>query len=68
MVFAPLALAVVSANATSPATAAACQVYFWARLAHYLVSAVGLPIVPRTLAFLCGVAAQGTLAWALLAR
>lgn len=68
VVFAPLALAVASAGASSPVTGAACQVYFWARAAHYLVSTAGLPIVPRTVAFLVGVAAQGTLAWSLLAR
>lgn len=67
-VFAPLALAVHGAAAGSPATAMACQVYFWARVAHCAISALGMPIVPRTLAFLAGVAAQGVLAWALLVR
>ncbi|MBA3593448.1 MAG: MAPEG family protein [Polaromonas sp.] len=66
VVFAPLAVAVHCAGAASPATAIACQAYFWARLAHYVISAVGMPIVPRTMAFLCGVAAQVSLGWALV--
>lgn len=68
VVFAPLALAVHSTAASTTATAMACQVYFWARVAHYAISAAGLPIVPRTLAFLTGVGAQAVLAAALLAR
>jgi uncharacterized MAPEG superfamily protein len=67
-VFAPLALAVPLAGLGSPATAIACQVYVLARAAHYAVCVAGLPIVPRTLAFLAGVGAQMTLAWALLVR
>lgn len=67
VVFAPLALAVAAAGLGSPATAAACQVYVLARAAHYAVCTAGLPIVPRTIAFLAGVGAQMTLAWALLA-
>lgn len=68
VVFAPLALAVHSAAASTVATAIACQVYFWARVAHYAVSTLGLPIIPRTLAFLTGVGAQAVLAGALLLR
>ncbi len=67
VVFAPLALAVAAAGLGSPATAAACKVYVLARAAHYAVCVAGLPIVPRTIAFLAGVGAQMTLAWALLA-
>ncbi len=66
VVLAPLALLVPLAGASSAHTLLACQAYFHARLAHYLISVAGLPIVPRTLAFLVGVGAQGTLAWALL--
>lgn len=68
VVFAPLVLAVQIATASTAATAMACQVYFWARLAHYAICVAGLPIVPRTLAFLMGVGAQGVLAAALLVR
>jgi hypothetical protein len=53
---------------TDARTAAACQVYFWARVAHHLVCMLGLPIVPRTLAFLAGVGAQLVLGAALLLR
>lgn len=35
---------------------------------HYVISATGLPIVPRTLAFQTGAGAQAVLAAALLAR
>jgi uncharacterized MAPEG superfamily protein len=66
VVFAPLVLAVCLAGTTDARTAAASQVYFWARSAHYLVSTFGLPIVPRTLAFLAGVGAQLVLGWTLL--
>ena len=65
-VFAPLVLAVHTAGASSAVTAAACQVYFGARAVHYAVCVAGMPIVPRTVAFLFGVAAQLTLGWALL--
>jgi uncharacterized MAPEG superfamily protein len=40
-------------------------VYFFARLAHYVVFTLGIPVV-RVLAFAVGVAAQITLALALL--
>lgn len=66
VVFAPLALAVDAAGLGSAITAVACQAYFVARAAHYVVSLVGLPIVPRTISFLAGVGCHLTLAAALL--
>lgn len=66
VVFAPLALGVHLAGCGDPTSAAACQAYFMARLAHYAVGVLGLPIVPRTVAFLVGVGAQLTLACKLL--
>lgn len=66
VVFAPLALAVPLSGASTPVTITACGVYFFARVAHCLISVLGLPIIPRTLAFLVGVAAQMTLALRLL--
>ncbi len=66
VVFAPLALGVQAAHVGSSTTAAACAAYFAARAAHYLIGVIGMPIVPRTLAFLAGVGAQMTLGWALL--
>lgn len=66
VVFAPLALAVTMAGLGSAGTALACELYFLARLAHALVCLVGLPIVPRTVAFLVGVGSQLALAFVLL--
>jgi uncharacterized MAPEG superfamily protein len=66
-VFAPLALAAHAAGGTR-ASAAACATYFFARVAHYAVCLFGLPIIPRTIAFLVGVAAQTALAASLLMR
>lgn len=66
VVFAPLALAVNAAGLSSAATALACQVYFVARAVHYVVSWGGLPIIPRTMAFLVGVGCQLTLGGALM--
>lgn len=67
VVFAPLVLAVQVSGLNTAATATACQVYFWSRLTHALVCGFGLPIVPRTVAFLVGVGAQMSLGWQLLA-
>lgn len=60
-VFAPLALLVHFLDAGSAATASACALYFWARLAHYAIHVLALPVV-RTVAFLVGVGCQATLA------
>jgi uncharacterized MAPEG superfamily protein len=66
VVFAPLVLAVHAAGLANPATAAACQVYFWARLAHYGICVGGVPIAARTAAFLTGAGCQLFLGWTLL--
>jgi len=42
----------------------ACAVYFWARVAHVIVYALGLPVF-RTLAFTVGFLAQAVLALAI---
>lgn len=52
-VFAPAALAVHLLSLGNAATAAACAVYFFARLGHYLVYTAGIPGL-RTLAFFGG--------------
>jgi uncharacterized MAPEG superfamily protein len=65
VVFAPLVLAVQIAGASSAATATACIVYFWARLAHVALYTFGVPLL-RTVAFVIGVLCQMTLAFALL--
>lgn len=64
-VFAPLAILVVVADARSEATAVAAMVYFFARLAHFVVFTAGLPVV-RVLLFLVGFGCQATLALRLL--
>lgn len=66
VVFAALVLAAEMAGATTAATATACAVYFWARLAHAVVYALAIPWL-RTLAFVVGFGAQSTIAWQLLA-
>jgi uncharacterized MAPEG superfamily protein len=64
IVFAPLVIMLDSIGHSTPATVIACAVYFWARLAHAIVYALGIPVV-RTLTFAIGVAAQATLVLAL---
>jgi uncharacterized MAPEG superfamily protein len=58
VVFAPLALVAHVAVGASSAVASACGVYFFARLAHALVTIAGLPIPIRTAAFLTGFGCQ----------
>ena len=65
VIFAPLVLALQIAGISSAATVYACVVYFFARLVHYIVFTLGIPVV-RVLAFAAGVAAQVTLAMTLL--
>jgi uncharacterized MAPEG superfamily protein len=60
--FAAVVLVAAVAGVSTPCTVAAAQVYVVARLAHYLIYTIGIPVL-RTLAFLTGVAA--TLAIAL---
>lgn len=65
VIFAPLVLALQLAGIGSPVTTGACVLYCFARLAHYIVFTLGLPVV-RVLTFATGVAAQLTLGLALL--
>lgn len=58
MIFAPLAIVVEVTRSHTALTELACAVYFFARLAHYVVGISGAPIPVRTLAFLVGVACQ----------
>lgn len=64
IVFAPLVLTANALGISTGATATACAVYFWARLAHYLVFTLGIPVA-RTLAFAAGFAAQAVLVFAI---
>jgi uncharacterized MAPEG superfamily protein len=59
-VFAPLALAVQVLGMSTPMTAMACMVFFWARVVHAMVYAVGLPVA-RTLAFTVGFLCEAVL-------
>ena len=65
VVFAPLVLILDTLGRSTNATILACAIYFWARLAHAIVYALGLPVF-RTLAFLVGFAAQAVLAVSVL--
>lgn len=64
VVFAVLVLVIDAAGKGSATTAMACAVYFWARLAHAVIYAMGIPVA-RTLAFAVGFAAQVVLALAI---
>jgi uncharacterized MAPEG superfamily protein len=66
VVFATLVLIAHAAGmGGAPLVATAAMLYFWARVAHAVVMALGLPWV-RTVAFLAGFAAQAMVAWQLL--
>ncbi|GER01646.1 membrane protein [Iodidimonas gelatinilytica] len=64
-VFAPLVLLVALTGNSSGVTILAAQIYFFARLGHYLVYLMGLPVV-RTIFFAIGFICQLVLAIALL--
>ena len=51
VLFATLVLTLHAAGITNETTVLACQVYFWARLAHFLVYGFGVPWA-RTLSYL----------------
>ena len=63
-VFAPLVLILNSIDYSSRATVLACMIYFWARLAHVIVYALGLPVF-RTLVWTIGFLCQAVLALAI---
>ncbi|TQV75824.1 MAPEG family protein [Denitrobaculum tricleocarpae] len=60
-IFAPLALAVVALGIGDALTGTACMVYFFARLAHFVVYTAGIPGL-RTIAFTVGFIVQALLA------
>lgn len=57
VVFAPLVLTLHVLGLSTALTASAAAIYFFARLAHYVVYLAGIPVA-RTLAFAVGWAAQ----------
>jgi uncharacterized MAPEG superfamily protein len=64
VVFAPIVLTAAWAGVTTPATAAAANVYLSSRLVHYFVYCAGIPLV-RTLSFVLGWGATMVIAAAL---
>lgn len=66
-VFAPLVLVAAMLSISSPATVFAGQLYLASRLLHYVVYALGIPVV-RTLAFVAGSGATLVFAAAILGR
>ncbi len=67
VIFAPLVLILDNLGHSTQITAAACAVYFWARLAHVIVYTIGVPVL-RTLAFAAGFAAQAVLLLAVFGK
>jgi uncharacterized MAPEG superfamily protein len=59
-IFVPAVLTAHALNLSTPATQAAAATYFFARLVHYIVYTLGVPVV-RTLAFAVGWCAQITI-------
>lgn len=64
VLFAPLVLILNAIDYSSNGTVLACVVYFWSRVAHVIVYALGIPVF-RTLAFTVGFLAQAVLALAI---
>ncbi len=64
IIFAPLVLILAQIDYSSKWTVYACAVYFWSRVAHLIVYAMGVPVF-RTLAFTVGFLAQAVLALAI---
>ncbi len=67
VVFAALVLAAQAVGVTSAAVATAAVVYFWARVVHAMVYALGISWL-RTLAFAVGFVCQAVVAWQIVAH
>ena len=67
VVFATLVLILDSMGHSTESTAIACAVYFWARLAHAIIYALGIAVL-RTLAFTVGFLAQVVLVIAIFGK
>jgi uncharacterized MAPEG superfamily protein len=65
IIFAPLVLTARALGIATAATAFACALYFWARLAHLVVYTLGIPVL-RTLSFAAAFVAQVLLVLAIL--
>ena len=64
VIFAILVLVLNALHISNNVTATACAVYFWARLAHYIIYTMGVPVL-RTLTFTVGFAAEVVLVLAI---
>jgi len=64
VIFAILVLVANALHISNNVTATACAVYFWARLAHYIIYTMGVPVL-RTLTFTVGFAAEVVLVLAI---
>lgn len=65
VIFAPLVLCAAFLNLNSSVTLLACKVYFFSRLAHFLLYTFRVPLL-RTVCFLVGFSAQMTIAFTIL--
>lgn len=65
VIFATLVLVAQVLGVSTALTAMAAAIYFWARVVHVIVYALGIPWL-RTLAFVAGFVAQVMIAWELL--
>ena len=64
LIFAPLVLILNAIDYSSKWTVLACAIYFWSRLAHVIIYALGVPVL-RTLTFVIGFLAQAVLVLAI---
>ena len=64
VIFAIFVLVANALHISNNVTATACAVYFWARLAHYIIYTMGVPVL-RTLTFVAAFAAQVALVLAI---
>lgn len=67
VIFATLVLILDNIGHSTMSTVIACAVYFWARLAHAIIYALGIPVL-RTIAFAVGFAAQVVLVLAIFSK
>jgi uncharacterized MAPEG superfamily protein len=65
VIFATLVLAARAIGVSNSTTAAACLVYFWARVMHLFAYTFAMPWI-RTIGFAAGFGAQIVLAWQIL--
>jgi uncharacterized MAPEG superfamily protein len=67
VIFATLVLILNAMHHSTMSTVIACAVYFWARLAHVIIYALGVPVL-RTLSFAVGFLAQAALVLAVFGK